>query len=472
MVDIVILGAGPAGLSAAMDLAESGVNVTLLEVQDHVGGTASSFNFDGINVDYGSHRLHPASDPAVLTKIRGLLGDDLLTRPRHGRIRLMGRWIHFPLRPVDLILRMHPKFSIGVAIDLIKKILPASTNNNTQESFATVLQRGLGNTICKEFYFPYAKKIWGLEPEELSEIQAKKRISAGSIGKMIKRLLPGAGKTGGASTKGIFYYPRKGFGQICESIKQAAIDAGAEIIYGAKVTSMTTKTGACELTYELAGKVINIKADQIFSTIPISILTKLINQDVPAEVINAGNSLRFRSMVLAYVKLEQTQFTEFDAHYFPGTDLPFTRVSEPKNYTDVNEPTSHTILCVEIPCFVDDENWKKSDAALIELVSTGLKDAGLPIQSSISEIKTIRLPHAYPLYTTGYEAHFTQLDKWVDDIDGLLSFGRLGLYAHDNTHHAIYMAQAAVSCLKDDASIDRTKWNEFKRVFEKHVVED
>ena len=236
MTNVTILGAGPAGLAAALELAESGVSVTLIEQQPHVGGNAASFEIDDIRVDYGSHRLHPASPPQVLERIRGLLGDDLLTRPRHGRIRLMGRWIHFPLRPVDLLLRMHPRFAIGVGLDILRKALPSKRVNDQDETFATVLNQGLGSTICREFYFPYARKIWGIEPETISPIQARKRVSAGSIGKMIKRLLPGG--SGGASTRGIFYYPRYGFGQISQALHEAAVASGADVQLGTTVVQI------------------------------------------------------------------------------------------------------------------------------------------------------------------------------------------------------------------------------------------
>jgi len=102
---VVILGAGPAGLGAAFKLARRGnVRVTVLEQNKHIGGNAGSFDLAGMRADYGSHRLHPSCDPEILGDIQDLLGDDLLDRPRHGRIRLCGRWIHFPLKPIDLAL--------------------------------------------------------------------------------------------------------------------------------------------------------------------------------------------------------------------------------------------------------------------------------------------------------------------------------------------------------------------------------
>jgi len=183
---VIILGAGPAGVGAAFQLARKGLaQVTLLEECEHVGGIAGSFDLSGVRVDYGSHRLHPSCDPEILQDIRTLLGNDLLDRPRHGRIRLRGKWIHFPLKPADLILQLPTSFTAGVARDLVIKLLPSKTHLYREESFATVLQEGLGQTICHDFYFPYAQKIWGLPPEELSATQARRRVAAGSTAKLL-----------------------------------------------------------------------------------------------------------------------------------------------------------------------------------------------------------------------------------------------------------------------------------------------
>ena len=469
MTNVVVLGAGPAGLAAALELAEAGVKVTLLEKQDHVGGVATSFEMGGINVDYGSHRLHPASDPKVLERIRKLLGEDLLTRPRHGRIRLMGRWIHFPLRPVDLALRAHPLFSFGVAVDLVKKFLPGGKNNSVDENFATVLHQGLGNTICKEFYFPYARKIWGVDPRELSPIQARKRVSAGSIGKMLKRLLPGGTGSGGANTKGIFYYPRFGFGQICNALYQACLDAGVDVRLNAHVIGIQKNNNKRSVVIENDQA---IEADQVYSTIPLTILANLIDSEIPTVVQQAIDTLEFRAMTLVYLQLDQHQFTEYDAHYFPGADLPFTRISETRNYTDRTEPQGTTVLCAEIPCFVNDDIWNMSAKELGTVVSDGLAKAGLPLRSGIKDIQLRRIPFAYPLYRNGYETKFETLDNWLDQQQGVLSFGRQGLYAHDNTHHAMFMAKAAAECLRPDGSIDEAAWKASRNIFEKHVVED
>ena len=471
MTRVIVLGGGPAGLAAALELAERGVQVTLLERQDRLGGNAGSFSLAGFNVDYGSHRLHPASDPRVLDRIRDLLGEDLLVRPRHGRIRLMGRWIHFPLQPIDLLLRVHPKFALGVAADLVRKILPTG-NAKQEETFARVLDAGLGRTICQEFYFPYARKLWGLDPEEISPIQAYKRVSAGSIGKLLRRLLPGGTGSGAAKPKGIFYYPRQGYGQISEAIGAAAVRAGADVRLGNTITAIRLQEAGAEVFVEDGSGEHVLGADQVFSTIPVTLLSRLITPVASENVRRAAESLTYRSMLLVYLTLETDRFTEFDAHYFPGEEFRFTRISEPKNYAGVGEPKGRTVLCAEIPCFQKDHLWSEQDDALGQLVAEGLADAGLPIRCAIAAVDVRRIPYIYPLYRRGYERHFEELDSWVSGLPRLLSFGRQGLYVHDNTHHAIYMAQAAAHCLRDDGSVDRALWASKRRIFETHVVED
>jgi len=187
---VVILGGGPAGLGAAYQVTKKNLaSVTVIEQENDVGGIAGSFNICGINVDYGSHRLHPACDPEILRDLQMLLGNELMERPRHGRIRLRNRWIHFPLKPFDLASKLPFSFSISTAIDLARKNLGFTQKTFDTESFAGVLESGLGRTICREFYFPYVHKIWGLLPEEISPTQAHRRVSANSLKKMLQKIL-------------------------------------------------------------------------------------------------------------------------------------------------------------------------------------------------------------------------------------------------------------------------------------------
>ena len=464
---VAILGAGPAGLGAACLLAQRGIKVVVLEKLDRVGGNAGSFELAGMPVDFGSHRFHPAADPGILEMVRDLLGDDLLKRPRHGRIRLMGRWLHFPLKAPDLALHAPPRFVFGVITDLLAKLLPKGKDR--EENFASILRLGLGPTICDQFYFPYARKIWGMEPNELSPLQAQKRVSSGSIASMLKKLLPTSREAG---TKGMFYYPQGGFGQISEALFTTALKAGADIRLNSKVTRLFSGADGHRVEFEHQDELQSVDVQHIWSTIPLTLLTRLVEPAPPENVTAAARSLRFRGMLLIYLVLDTQQFTPFDAHYLPGADIRITRLSEPRNYSARSEPRGTTVLCAELPCQPDDEIWSLKDESLGKLVLEDLAQAGIPVECHVRQVKVRRLPQAYPLYPVGFEQAFDLLDSWADGLSNVLTFGRQGLYAHDNTHHALYMARSAAECLSDDGTFDDEKWAQERAVFTTHVVED
>ena len=468
-VPLVILGGGPAGLAAAYKLLQRGWrDVTVLERGDAVGGNAGSFMIDGIPVDFGSHRLHPVCPAPVMNDIRALLGGDLLDRPRHGRIRLRGRFVHFPLQPFDLITALPPSFVCGVLTDVVRKRLAAEAPD---PSFASILERGLGRTICRDFYFPYAEKIWGLPPDALDPEQARRRVSSGSLGKMVRRVLgalPGMRRPG----SGRFFYPRGGYGQISEAFHAAALDAGAVVHLNANVTAIAVednRVGHVEVNANGSRRV--FPAACVLSTIPVSVLARLVRTGGAPPPLAAAASLQHRAMVLVYLTLQTDRFTEFDAHYFPETGIRISRLSEPKNYSQTTS-TGRTVLCAELPCAQSDAEWQMSDEAIGRLVCRDLEHAGLGPLPQVLHVQTRRLPYAYPLYTKGYRGAFEAIDRWLDRIDGLVTFGRQGLFAHDNTHHTIAMAYALVDSLRPDGTLDRTAWAGARASFEDHVVED
>lgn len=478
---VVILGAGPAGVGAARQLARSGrAKVTVLERGPVSGGNAGSFELAGLNVDYGSHRLHPACDPEILSDIKGLLGDALLDRPRHGRIRMRGRWIHFPLKPLDALLSMPPGFVLGAAFDSATGLFRRRAARAQSQTFESIMLSGLGPTICRDFYFPYARKIWGVEPATLSGEQARRRVQASSPARMIRKLLSSLPLTG--SSRGQrFFYPKAGFGQITQAYGDDAQRLGADIRFGATVQAIST-TGdagadagtrrAQTVSFQTAEGTETVAADHVWSSIPISSLVRCIQPGAPATVSDAANQIRFRAMTLVYLVIDQSQFSEFDAHYFPEIDVPVSRVSEPRNYSAVTEPGNRTVLCAELPGDPGDEFWSLDDEQLGQVVSDALSDQGIPIKGKITQVLTRRLPQAYPIYELGFEAHFDCMDDWLDGFENIVTFGRQGLFAHDNTHHALAMAYAAVNCLSDNGDFDWQAWSKARLEFQKHVVED
>lgn len=468
---VIILGAGPAGIAAAHALTKAGkADVRVLERADRAGGNSTSFQIEGIWCDYGSHRFHPVADPAVIADVKALLGEDLLLQPRHGRIRLGGRWIHFPLKPLDALLRLPPAFAVRLFGDMILK--PFRKKRGGARSFSSVLYDGLGPTIAESFYFPYVKKLWGLDPDKLAVTLAERRVSSGSVGKILGkmlRMLPGMK----GPTTGRFYYPRKGFGQISEAMVAASKAAGADYAFGADILRIEREgnrvTGV--VVRGAAGEE-RLTADQVFSTIPLTTAVRLMDPPAPEAVQAAAKAIRFRGMILVYLILKTDRFTEYDAHYFPELSMPLSRMSEPKNYNSATGPQGLTILCGELPCDPGETWWDMSDAEIGRQYVGWLNDLGLPVRCEVLRCETRRIGQAYPVYDLDYQRHFEAVDDWLSSLDGFLSFGRQGLFAHDNTHHAFAMAYGAADVLTAEGGIDRQGWAMRRAEFEHHRVED
>jgi protoporphyrinogen oxidase len=454
-VDVVVLGGGPAGLAAAWQAARTGRSVRLLERAPAVGGMAASFEVAGVRVDTGSHRLHPATPPPVLALLRELLGDDLQTRPRNGRLRVYDRWVGFPLRPAELARTLPPAAVLRIGRD-------AATRPFTRPdpaSYASLLVSRLGPELYAALYGPYAEKLWGRPGRDIDAEQARRRVSAGGVWgiarKLVRRDRSGQGR--------LFFYPRRGFGQIVDVLADAAVAAGAALETGAEVTAVRPGPDGVEVS-TADGR--GVRAGHVFSTVPLPVLARLAGAPVPAT------GLAFRAMVLVYLVHGGGRWTGFDAHYLPGPRTPVTRLSEPANYrVSRDDPADRTVLCAEIPCAVGDPVWTSAPEDLAELVRDGLRASGLP-EVRLDGVEVRRLPHVYPVYEIGYADRLRPLDDWVDGLDRVTTFGRLGLFAHDNTHHALAEALDAVAALRPDGTRDPDRWAAARARFAAHVVED
>jgi protoporphyrinogen oxidase len=448
--EFVVLGAGPAGLGAAWKLARAGRSVVVLEQADQVGGLSGSFDVAGVRVDHGSHRLHPNTRPDILRDLRSLLGDDLQLRPRHGRIRMSDTFVPFPPSPLGMLRNLPKSTSVRLARDVA---FGFGRRSATTDTFAAVVRAQLGPTLLEEFYAPLVEKLFGAPVDALHGDLARRRVSARGGRDLLRKALR-RGEQGN-----VFWYPRRGYGQISEALADAAVAAGAHIELGARVDRIDLESR----TVEAGGR--RCSAGSIWSTLPLPLLARLAG--------GPTSSLRFRAMSLVYLVLDRPRWSEFDAHYLVPRSVPITRMSEPRNYrSSTEDPVDRTVLCAEWPGFVDDEVWRRSPDDLADEIRESLARESLDVGPP-THVEVHRVPHAYPVYDLDFVEAADRLNSWAEAIEPIvLSFGRNGLFAHDNAHHALATAYAAFDAISTDGSFDLAHWRRAKSGFATHVVED
>jgi protoporphyrinogen oxidase len=448
-VDVVVVGGGPCGLAAALGAARTGRSVLLVEQADATGGLAASFTVAGQRVDHGSHRLHPSAPPRVRALLDELLGDDLQVRTRDGRLHLAGRWVEFPFRAGDLVRRVPPSVGARIAGDLATGPL----RRGGADSYAGYVRAGLGPTALEHFHGPMATKLWGRPPEELSAELARRRIAVNGGGSVLRRVAR-TSRRGGRT----FLYPRLGYGEVVDRLAEAATAAG---------TTLVTRTAVAELT---PGRTVGVAlTDGRAVTAGRVLWTAGPDALAAAAQVDPGAPIVHRGLVLAYLAVPEGRYSAVDAHYVPDLDVPFTRLSEPKNYRDGPDPPEVTVLCAELPATVGDATWALSINDLLAVVLDGMARLGLR-RPDVVEAAVRRVARVYPVLAAGDTQRDDALTA-VGALDGVAVLGRQGRHVADNLHHVLDMAGSAVDCLTDDGW-DEMRWTAEQARFESFVVDD
>ncbi len=464
MAEIVVVGAGPAGLMAAIRSAQAGHRCVVVEAQPTVGGLAGSFEVAGQRVDHGSHRLHPATDERFLELFRSRLGSDLQVRPRNGRIRLGGRWVAFPLRAGDMVRNLPLSFAARAALDAAAGLRRRRRRGADSVTFADEVSRRLGPTVAREFYAPYARKLYGIEADQLDRDLARRRVSAAGAGAILRRVARATRPQGRS-----FLYPRRGYGQLSETLADLAVELGVDLRLGTRVLGL--RAAEDSVLVSLNGGLLD--ADAVLTTMPVPALAAAVDPSPPPAVVEALQRCRSRAVVLVYLVVSRDRFTPFDAHYFPGPETVVARLSEPKNYRDGDDPPGRTVLCAEIACWPGDELWQRPADQLGELVAADMARVGLEIPA-LEAVEVRRLPAVYPVYETSSMGDRATVDSWLRSLvaDRIVSLGRHGLGVLDNLHHVLAMGEAAAQSVGSDGAVDEAAWDRSLDGFASHVVED
>lgn len=478
----LVVGAGPAGLAAAITLRRAGRGVVLVDPAEQVGGMAASLDVGGQPVDLGSHRLHPVAEPETQALLSEALGSETIEQRRNGRIRLGDRWLPFPFGLRAALSGLPATTAARLMAD--QAVAPA--RRERRDTYAEVVRAGLGPTALSLFHGPMASKLWGRRPETLTGDLARRRVSVRSPSSVVRAVL--AANRGGGKR---FVYPVGGYGRLSEALARLATDVGVDLRLGTQVRSLTPISdadgcavliGPANVAAPIGGAVgeghpaddstgegVTQLNGPVLWAAPIEPLRSLLGPTVTADW---PPPVEWRGLVLVYLVVDASRYSRWDAHYVADPDVCFARLSEPANYGPASSgERSHTVLCAEIPDTVGGDWWTAGPDRLTAAVLDGMARSGLETPRVLDTV-VHRLPTVYPVLSAGEQQRQDTLAA-VDGLPGMVVFGRHGRVVADNVHQVMAMGIAAAKVVGGPGQIlDRAGWRAACQAFEHWVVED
>jgi protoporphyrinogen oxidase len=439
----VVLGGGPAGLSAAWHLARHGERVVVLEAEPQVGGLCATHEQGGYRFDLGGHRF-VSSDLALTQKLESLLGPDLLTAERKSVVLHEGRAFKYPLEAGDLVrnlgLRENLRALLGYAVARGRERI----SPHADVTFEDWVTARFGRPLYDTFFGPYTEKLWGIHPKEISADWARERISLLHLGDALLRLLHVRDAPIRTYARS-YRYPRLGMGQLYDALAKEVVSLGGEVVTGARVTGLETSRGkVIAVIARSESREVRIATRGVVSTIPLTDLALHLGGDGrPQE----GRELRFRSLVFFNMLLERETVGDSTWMYVASGRLKTSRIQQPNKRSPAMAPPGKTSLMLEIPCDHADAIWRASDEELRVLADRDLAELGI-VPGDPRAVFSVRVRHGYPIYHVGYEARRQELLRVVGRFDNVRTAGRQGLFRYVFMDAAMQMGALAAEQLR------------------------
>ena len=440
--DIVIIGAGPAGLAAAYELAKQGRDVVILEKDSVVGGLSRTVEYKGFRCDIGGHRFF-TKIPYVNELWNEVLGDDFLRRPRLSRIHYEGKFYYYPLRIGNAFKNMGLARSTAVMLSLLhSKLFPSMP----ETTFSQWVSNRFGRKLFEMFFRTYTEKVWGISCDALSADWAAQRIRNLSLAKAIVRAMGIGGKKSVASLIEEFNYPAHGPGQMYETMAARAQDFGAEIRMNSPVDSIEHGDGkVLSVSIGADGQDrINVDCGCI-SSMPLNQLVQSLSPKPPEEVLQAAAGLKYRSLLTVNLLLNQAEPVPDTWIYLHDDRVQAARMQFYKNWSPHMVPSADkSVIGMEYFCTEGDAIWQTPDEELRQIATEDLRKVDIADSEAIFDSFCVRYAKAYPVYDEGYDKRLKIIRGYLTGIDNLYPVGRYGQFRYNNMDHSILTAHYAV----------------------------
>jgi len=328
--------------------------------------------------------------------------------------------------------------------------------------FKSCVEGAFGEAFAAAFHLPYARKVWGVEPTELSSELARRRVigQGGGASRLLRAMLGGRQ----------FLHPAGGFGELAEAYRRELQALGGSLLLEHRVEAVRAKGDGWRVRVQGGAE---LDAELLVSTIPSTALLRFLDPRPPEELLAAANRIRFRGLRLLYLSVPRESIGEADAYYFPEPSCLASRASEPKQYQAPRAVTGRSVLCIEIPGSPGGEAWESSAEELAKRVAAELQATGLDL-AGWSLARELKLPAAYPIQDRHFEATRPLIRGHLAGhlTPPLMVLGRQGVLAHDNTHHVLLQAKQLGCCVEADGRVDLCRYSELQDAWDAAVVED
>jgi protoporphyrinogen oxidase len=445
----LVLGGGPAGLTAGYLLTRAGRDVVVLEAEDQVGGLAKTVEVDGYRFDLGGHRFFTKS-VEVDTLWHEVLGEEFLLRPRMSRIFWNKRYLDYPLRGPDVIKKLGP---VEVIRCMASYLRAAARRNKVDNSLEDWVSNRFGRRLFELFFKSYNEKVWGVPASEIRAEWAAQRIKGLSFFSAAKSAFFGNKGNKVKSLISEFNYPRFGPGQMWDAMTAAIEEEGGEVLLEAPVERVEVVDG--RVVEVSAGGVTYSLPDAVISSLPLRNIVEMVTPPPPAEVLEAARGLRYRDFLTVALVVDGEDLFPDNWIYIHEPSVQVGRIQNYRSWSPWMVPDpDKACVGLEYFCFAGDELWTMDDDALVELATRELEELGLAPRSKVERGFATRVPKAYPIYDADYASRVAVVRSWLDGIENLQQVGRNGLHRYNNSDHSMLTAMRAVDNIVTGAQHD------------------
>ncbi len=439
--NVVVIGGGPAGLTAAHELVVQGVSTTVLEKAPIVGGLSRTESYRGFHFDMGGHRFFTKSQ-AVEAFWQKILVDDFVERDRMSRIYYRQRFFDYPLKPLNTLLSLGLWESLLITISCLRwKAFP----HPVEETFEHWVTNRFGKRLFETFFKTYTEKVWGIPCTELRAEWAAQRIQGLSLKTAVLNMFRRPDKNIKTLIE-LFHYPRLGPGMMWRAVAARIRDRDGKVRMESDVVRIErTGNRIDRVIITEHGRELPVEGTDFISSMPLTELVRKLDPPAPDHVILAAGELKYRDFLTVCLIVNHPDLFDDNWIYIHDPQVKVGRIQNYGNWSpDMVPNPDQSSLGLEYFCNQGDEIWNMSDQELVELGKREVDRLGLANCADIVDGCVFRVEKSYPVYDAAYREHLTILREYVEGLENLQTIGRNGLHRYNNQDHTMLTGMLAV----------------------------